>query len=383
MVEPIGDWPDFTRAILIVGKDAAGNPVGVFVDSMGFLAAILKGQKPDATLATVALDASGRIIMVPNGTTEISGTATVTQAAKDREVQGADGATLRTLAVDASGQLIMVPRGQSGNYMAIDAAGFMTAVLKGAHDSVLTTIGVDANGRIDAFLMDGSDQWGKTIRVGNADLAGRMGSPVTYDWRGQVVWQTTFADGAGNLIPLYSGTGAFIGCVPDYSLMGGYSLKLMGGSTSDRYAQFVGYIGRQPSRRVGLCIAFSNYAETTTITIRVRDGGRRYYGSIRYVWSTTDLQYLGDDAAWHKFGEQLFFVTPPVFNFIKVVIDGIAHKYVRCLCNTFEYDLSAYALESDVIGVDGTMEYDVKTISRAGYNDYNLIDRVIVTSNEP
>jgi len=355
----------------------------VAVDASGNLAALMKGELAGGGLGVVALDASGRIIMVPYGTTTVAGTATVTQTDKDREVQGADGDTLRTLAVDGNGQLVMVPRGQSGNYMAIDADGYMTAILKGAHDSALTTIAVDANGRIDAFLMDGSDQWGQTIAIGNADQAGRLGSPVTYDWRGQVVWMTTFADGIGNLITLYDGTGGFIECVPTYSLMGGYSLKLMGGSDADRYALAWGYIGRQPSRRVGLCIAFSGYAESISITLRIRDGGREYEGTIRYVWGSHDLEYLGDDGQYHKFAEQAVYLSSAAFNFIKVVIDAIEHRYVRVLCNTFSDDLSAIPLESSTLGIDGTMEFGIRTISRAGHNDHALIDRIIITTNEP
>jgi len=389
--------------ILLRGADAGGTVRTVRVDSAGQLYAVLRGaddvdvavnaegrlevrlvgMAADGSPTWVKTDATGRIIMLPYGVTEVSGTATVTQAEKDREVQGADGATLRTLAVDASGQLVMVPRGQSGNYMSVDANGFLTAVLKGAHDATLTTIAVDANGRIDAFLMDGSDQWGQTIAIGNADQAGRLGSPVTYDWRGQVVWQTTFADGIGNLIPLYDGTGGFIGCVPDYSLMGGYSLKLQGGSDSDRYALAYGYIGRQPSRRMGVCVAFSNYAETTAIRIRIRASGHRYTGSIRYVWATGLWQYYGSDGAWWTFATQSFYITAPAFNFAKIVVDGLTHGYVRALVNESSYALSAHQMFQDDLGIDGTVEFDVTTVSRSGHNDYNLIDRIIVTSNEP
>ena len=41
MVNPAQDWPDFTRATLLVGVDSSGNPVGVLVDSDGNLSALI------------------------------------------------------------------------------------------------------------------------------------------------------------------------------------------------------------------------------------------------------------------------------------------------------------------------------------------------------
>ena len=96
-----------------------------------YATAIVRGLH-DSELITLAVDAQGRIIMVPYGTTTIEGSATVTQAEKDREIRGFDGTTLRTLAVDSAGRMIMLA--------------------KAMHDTTLTNVLCDAAGNLQANL---------------------------------------------------------------------------------------------------------------------------------------------------------------------------------------------------------------------------------------
>jgi len=112
----------------------------------------IQGSEAGVGLHTVAVDNLGQIIMVPRGNTgnymavdangylgailkaaaevTIPGDVSVDQNSAIRTVQGVDGATLRTVVVDADGQIIMVPRGNTGNYMAVDANGYLGAILK-------------------------------------------------------------------------------------------------------------------------------------------------------------------------------------------------------------------------------------------------------------
>ena len=96
-----------------------------------YATAIVRGLH-ESELITLAVDSAGRIIMLPYGTTTIAGTATVSQAEKDREIKGADGVTLRTIAVDAAGRIIMLA--------------------KAMHDATLTNVLCDAAGNLQANL---------------------------------------------------------------------------------------------------------------------------------------------------------------------------------------------------------------------------------------
>ena len=295
MVNPAQDWPDFTRAMLLVGVDAAGDPVGVLVDGDGNLNAILKGQ---------------------------------------------------------------------------GAAG-------------LQTIAVDAAGRLEVFVLDNEDQWGSILKIGNAELAARLGSTSVFDWRGHVFYSHDFADGKGAFYCTTSGTGASAVIESDYHMRGGFALKLTGGSDTNKYAKAQGIVGRNPSDRLGFLVAVSSYADSTDIVLRARPVGTRYIGALRYDWGGQKLYYLGDDAGYHSLGTVNCQNFPYVFNSFKLVIDVSTGKYVRALVNDTEFDLSLLDLESDVAGWPGTCEFEIVTYSRVANNDYNYIDHVIVTVDEP
>jgi len=467
------DFPDFTRAVRLLGIDEAGDLVTVLVDSAGNLGAIVKGLAPGDVLTAVAVDAAGRIVMVPYGTTTVAGTATVTQSEKDREIQGAEGETLHTIAVDASGQMIMVPRGQSGaymlvdgdgflgarllahdpedivrwvhidengqlimvprgasgnymsvdasgflsalvkgidggaalrtiavdtagqivmvprgqsgNYMAIDANGYMTAVLKGAHDATLTTIGVDANGRIDAFLMDGSDQWGQQLRVGNADLVGRLGSPVTWDWRGNVLYMHDFSTGWGPCFSAVTGTGAAIAITPERGGYGGYAVKMTAGSDGTRLARVQLPIGVNPGSRVGVAARFSIYSNTGFVRLMLErwDSPSSPVGYVQIDVANKVIQVYDDTPTWQTLGSVPTSLGSFCYSWLKLVIDQDTGKYERVLYNDKYYDASAYTCSASGVAVEGVVAVSVSNYGRSGANDIVYLDQIVLTVNEP
>ena len=375
---------DGSGQLYAILRGAGGNDVAV--DAAGNLAAILKGVKPDTTLATVALDTSGQIIMVPRGQ---SGNYMLVDASGylSAILKGQKPDTsLGNVAVDASGQIIMVPRGQSGNYMNVDVNGFLTAVLKGIYDGTLTTIKVDASGRIDAFLMDGADQWGQSIRVGNADLSARLGSLAKYDWRGQVVFANDFSHGVYALFPSLSGTGAKIELTPVYWQQGGYSLWMEGGSDAGGSAYFYSGIGSSPSGRLGLSISFSLVNKPLYVRIKIMHETATYqrYGDIRLNYDIGQLEvYNGFSSTWDWSGTIGYLVSPFIFNNLKLVIDAANNKYVRVLYNDTVYTITNFQLKDAASGGNPRFYYEVAIYSNPGDTDAMCLDSVVLTVNEP
>jgi len=423
------DFPDFTRAVRLLGIDDAGDLVTVLVDSAGNLGAIVKGLAPGDVLTAIAVDASGQLVMVPRGQSgnymlvddsgfllarmigqipEVGQAYVAVDAsgqmimvprgqsgnymAVDADgflsalVKGIDGgAVLRTIAVDTSGQIVMVPRGQSGNYMAIDANGYMTAVLKGAHDAVLTTIGVDANGRIDAFLMDGSDQWGQQLRVGNADLVGRLGSPVTWDWRGNVLYMHDFSTGWGPCFSAVTGTGAAIAITPERGGYGGYAVKMTAGSDGTRLARVQLPIGVNPGARVGVAVRFSIYSNTGFVRLMLErwDDPSSPVGYVQIDVADKEIQVYDDTPTWQTLGAVPTSLGSYTYSWLKLVIDQDTGKYERVLYNDAYYDASAYTCSASAIAVEGVMAVSVSNYGRDGANDIVYLDQIVLTVNEP
>lgn len=346
--------------VILRGKDAGGNPQTVKVDSDGQLYIVVRGQSGNYLL----VDSDGYMSAV---------------------LKGEDaGSTLRNVRVDTSGQMVTVLRGQSGNYLLVDSDGYMVAVLKGEYAGALHTISVDAAGRIEAFMLDHESQWGDTLQVGNADLAGRLGSCKTWDWRGNILFANTFEHGLGNFNKATSGTGASVTITPDFSMFGGYAAKLIGGSNSSKRAHIYTKMGRNPTDGYGLEVAWAVLSDYDYIEIQliVTVGTTSHIGFIKHVRADGKLYYYGDDAAYHQFGTQTLESIFNAFNFIKLVVDVNTSKYIRCLLNSATYDISAYALETSSIGSKDTVGVYVYCYSTAGNNYGFLVDHVILTGNE-
>jgi len=259
----------------------------------------------------------------------------------------------------------------------------MAAILQGMGIGGLTTIAVDAQGRLQVFLLDDESQWGNKIVVGNAEMAARLGSADVYDWRGQVFYVHDFHDGYGSFYCTKDGTGAAFEITSDYKMRGGFSLKLTGGSVAEDWVRALGTCGLNPSTRIGFLVAMSGYTDTTDIFLRARPEATRWIGGLRYDWAGQKLYYFNDAGGWTLVDTVYVQSWPYIFNNFKVVIDTDTHKYVRALVNDQSFDLSTIDLESDVVGWPGTCTFEILVTSRVDENDIAYVDHTILTVNEP
>jgi hypothetical protein len=337
-----GDLPDWTNAILLQGVDGDGNPVSVLLDASGQLYAVLRG-----------VDGSG---------------------------------DPQSVKVDADGQLYTVLQGASGNAVAVDSDGFITAVLKGSVAGTLTTIAVDVNGRIEAFILDAVSQWGDVLRIGNAEMAARLGSGKSWDWRGDQIYYNDFSKGSGNILKYPDGTGSAITVDPTYWTIGGYSLKMVGGSDGDEWAYIDVWLEHPPSLVMGLEAQISGDLNFNYFTIQMKRyvAGNIYWAALRVLRAVPpDIQYLNSAGSWVKIGTSYFGANIEMFNHIKIVADFENFKYVRAMWGETEYDLSAQSLRQSGTGYLNQMQITCHLQARSGQNDQRYLDYVIVTVNEP
>lgn len=334
-------FPDWTKAIVLLGWDGT-NFIPVLLDDEGNLNILMKGE-----------DAIGDLHMVR---------------------------------VDTDGQIIMVPRGQSGYYMEVDADGYMTTVIKGDFGGDLRTVGLDDEGRLNAFVYDTMDAWGRISSVGMAEVAARLGSMMCYDRRGQVILAESFANGLGRWTPSAAGTGASIAIVADYFMSDGYSVLMVAPSDDGNDVYLYYYVGLMPTGNLGLetSFAISSTILTYATTIRYRDGARTQYAGARFDDSDDDLDVMSTGGAWVKVAD----VTATLrganrFNHLKVVADFDTEMYVRVLFNQQEYDISdvpVYAFDDSTTPRIGLL---LALVGRNTENDSVRVDNVVLTVAEP
>jgi len=379
------ELPDWLRGTLLLGRDGAGNIIPILVDAAGQINVLLRGADALGNVRTVRVDNVGQLYAILRGAggNDVSVDAAGNLAAI---LKGIDGlGNLRTLLVDAAGQAIMVPRGASGNYLDVDASGYLSAVLKGIYGGALHTIAVDVNGRIEAFLMDGADQWGQSLRIGMAELGARLSNLHTYDWRGSSLYSEDFSKGLPAAYILGSGVGWAVAIDPVYWRTGGYSLKLTGGSTLLTYASFWMRLGAPPSGKLGLQVEFAIDPDCQYFGIQLaRDWGAfTRIGGMNLDMDTNNLEYLNAAYTFTHFQAKTVVVGPRIFHKMKLVFDFATGKYVRGLFDGTEYDMSAYTGYS--VGAVGTDDVQAifTILSRGANNDMAYVDNFTVTTNEP
>ena len=381
--------PDYTQNVKIIGKDPSGNPVAV------------------------ALDASGRIIATIYGAIDaITNPVAVDQNEKDREIKGADGTTLRTVVVDSNGQLIMVPRGQSGNYMAVDANGFLAALMKGEYDGspvtvaldadgnivsvmkgeyagALKTLATDADGRILATITDPENIWGIRPAIGNAELAARLGAPARWDRRGSVVMQDSF-EGGMNRAKISSSYGSSYQAVitAERACSGGYSLKLVPGTSENdlvavtEYAVFPKYTGLAGFEAH---FAVADNEGTVFVSFWVYTGSLFIDSAVKIDLANSHVYYLDSTDNWVDTGEQIGGTgLDYIWHGVKIVLDLTNHNYVRILADDNQIDMSgisnATSSNTSTPQVGGKVYV---TTPASGVPPVLYVDDLIYTINEP
>ena len=270
----------------------------------------------------------------------------------------------------------------------VEPGGQLWMLMKGINlvTEEIETVGLDAQGRISAFVIDSSDAWGQILAVGNAELAARLGSPVSLDRRGQVIEMQDFSKGWGT----WSGGG--VGALNAYVLdptrwaYGGYSVKLTSGQGEDGAAVVGCRVPTLPDTVAGLAARVSIAAEAKYIVVDMEYYDTVYRHWVQWRWDVElgKLEvYLGDDTWETVESDMQFYHDPSLFNYIKLVADFDGDFYVRGIFNSIEKDLSAYPVWKEESDLGEALTCRVWVYSLDGYNDIVYVDSIIVTVNEP
>jgi len=376
--------PDWLRAFAMLGQFGGDYKV-IAVDADGQLYALLAGGTIDS----------------------IDGDVNVTQEDSVREIQGADGATLRTVTVDANGQLIMVPRGQGGNYMSVDANGFLTTVMKGLEGANLHTIAVDADGnlvavmqgqgtaglqtikvdddgRMYAFISDEEDAWGNTLPSGLTELAARLGSPVAFERRGQVIFYEDFDKGVSDWRWTAETADSYIKLASGSKMHGGHSAYMFRTANSGGYNKLGRRLCASPSGSIGVSMWYRMLGSPDKIRLNLTvDDGLETHGGGLMIDTATDMAYYKNSAGADVF-IGIYNCYPPTekqWRFLKFTMDLTADTYGYAILDGAEYDLSAVAIDTGITGVSQILP-TVEIYAEVGNDAEVYVDNLVITTAE-
>lgn len=218
------------------------------------------------------------------------------------------------------------------------------------------------------------------------DLAVRLGSPVYYDRRGEVVYYDTFKYGLSGWTQIKSGNGSNIAIIPSSRMYSGFCARLTSGTTLDKSASLIHTESCIGSKRYGieLCLGDRTGGGTLEVNLIGNMIGGGFRIGFRYDFDTYKQSIRINDTSYVE-------VLPSVtigssydnVSHIKIVADFNTGKYIRLMIKNVTIDISDYIMQS--VEDEGLDEVSIQIIR----NGNNLgvrttdINHVILTANEP
>jgi len=295
------------------------------------------------------------------------------------------GSTGNDAIVDANGNLVCMLKGSENLPIAQDATGNMVAVMKGNYDGVLKTWKVDDEGRGEMFISDPTDVWGNVVSIGPGELAARLGSPIVWDKRGSLLWY----EGFETELTEFENAGGTTNRTPAHKYSGECSLLVTTAATASVLAGVTTVFSHPPlTKSIGFETVFTKHDdhEYIYIDISVMDGTTGHYPSFRIDVQNGKLQYYAPGPTWTDFATGIAlddsYGTVLLWHHLKIVFDISTGKYVRCILDNTEYDMSSYSFDT---AADTHLYTRIQAFTSPSINSAltSYFDHFALTSNEP
>jgi len=219
-----------------------------------------------------------------------------------------------------------------------------------------------------------------------AELAARLGSIVTFDRRGDVIFMDDFRHGTPHIVRYKSGTGAAITPSPVSSKSGPYSLKLTAGSDAGREAGAIYYLPLPPLTTIGFEFSWSLCPPDSTINLLItyRSGTHCIQPWIRYQPNTGNLQYRDKNSVFQNLATALNLESHAHYwHTLKLVANYDAKTYMRLILNNHTYDLTDVPMYSYTDTDPALLTVQPTLLTDATNNPFIYLDNFILTQDEP
>lgn len=218
------------------------------------------------------------------------------------------------------------------------------------------------------------------------EAAARLGSIVTYDRRGDVLFLECFENDISGWFIETDGLGASVDVSAEHKLRGMFSMKLVAGRDDERYAKATVRISPIPSTRIGMEIAVTldTNMETWEAWNNYYTGSHRITAAFKFDRLLNKWYALTTGDTWLEIPIPVApYFSPYLFYFSKSVFDIALLTYIRQVTANISFDLSAIPLSVETDFTAPHLEAYVKLIAQAGFNPVVYLDSCIVTFNEP
>jgi hypothetical protein len=218
------------------------------------------------------------------------------------------------------------------------------------------------------------------------ELAARLGSIVTFDRRGNIIWMDDFESGIeGWVASSFYGGHTFL-WVPTYHRTGGFCARLITGGNTGYDIAITASLPYPILSKMGVEISFLRGANLANIqiTLILYDGINMKEGLVFWNASTGEFRCEYTGGPWYSLTPTIQF-TPDfrIFNTLKLVCDFTSDKYSRLIANNISYDLSVLPLYEVPLVAAPRLDVRVMIETNTDDNAEIYLDDAILTQNEP
>lgn len=218
------------------------------------------------------------------------------------------------------------------------------------------------------------------------ELAARLGSIVTFDRRGDVVFASSFEEG---LAPFYfspPGLGGSVSWTAEHSRNGGFAAKIVTTNRTTLSMSLVRVQALPVLGNIGEEFSFTVDDDIGRVELRLEldDSVNAAEGRIRYLPPTGALEYWTSLGAWEeKVSGLALNPAPSHFHTMKLVVDFVNKVYKRAILNSVGYSLANIPLEEPDTAATAYLAAGLWTYPAIDDNITIYADDVIITQNEP
>jgi len=218
-----------------------------------------------------------------------------------------------------------------------------------------------------------------------AELAARLGAPLTYNRYGSLLFADTFEEGLTAWVVTINGVGGRVVPSNTRSWEGALAALLVSGTGAAPDSSISKYMPPVGDTNIGEQVAFciDTNLERFEVAVTCGDGADRYFYRVRYHHPTGVLSYRSGLAAYTPFATPgALFDQAGNFHNLKLVVDNTKHEYVRFYLDNQVYDMKGIPVYTDALVINPFMHVILKVWGDGFLSTNIYLDSFVLTFDE-